>query len=139
MKIKIAVFCATLCLIGSFVACGGGVNTPVPTSTSSGYQQTNLVSDTAGSAAHTDPGLLNPWGVAFCVFAKAILLDADNNPTIVESWHRQGVRSLRQSGNPAIRQSLYSLGRRHPHSVRQRLALHPPRRKRPAVTVWTEQ
>lgn len=29
------------------------------------YQQTNLVSDTAGSAAHTDHMLLNPWGIAF--------------------------------------------------------------------------
>ena len=29
-----------------------------------GFQQTNLVSDTAGTAAHTDPLLLNPWGVA---------------------------------------------------------------------------
>jgi uncharacterized protein (TIGR03118 family) len=29
------------------------------------YQQTNLVSDTAGSAAHTDPLLINPWGIAF--------------------------------------------------------------------------
>ncbi len=29
------------------------------------YQQTNLVSDMSGAAAHTDPLLLNPWGVAF--------------------------------------------------------------------------
>ena len=45
-------------------ACGGG-NAPGTKSTSSGFQQTNLVSDSAGNAAHTDPFLLNPWGVAF--------------------------------------------------------------------------
>jgi uncharacterized protein (TIGR03118 family) len=29
------------------------------------FKQTNLVSDSAGLAANTDPDLLNPWGVAF--------------------------------------------------------------------------
>ena len=29
------------------------------------YKQTNLVSDTAGMAANTDPKLVNPWGIAF--------------------------------------------------------------------------
>jgi uncharacterized protein (TIGR03118 family) len=29
------------------------------------FKQTNLVSDTPGMAAHTDPDLDNPWGVAF--------------------------------------------------------------------------
>jgi uncharacterized protein (TIGR03118 family) len=29
------------------------------------YQQTNLVSDMAGAAAHTDPKLINPWGISF--------------------------------------------------------------------------
>ena len=65
MKVTLAVLCATLCLIGAFLACGGGANTPAPMSTISGFQQTNLVSDAAGTAKHTDPGLLNPWGVAF--------------------------------------------------------------------------
>lgn len=32
---------------------------------SSGYSQTNLVSDAAGVANRTDPGLINPWGIAF--------------------------------------------------------------------------
>src|SRR4029077_11064589 len=31
----------------------------------SGYFQTNLVSNTAGVAATTDPQLLNPWGISF--------------------------------------------------------------------------
>jgi len=30
----------------------------------SGYRQTNLVADTAGAAAVTDPNLVNPWGLA---------------------------------------------------------------------------
>ena len=29
------------------------------------YSQTNLVSDIPGMAAHTDPFLLNPWGLAY--------------------------------------------------------------------------
>jgi len=33
--------------------------------TIAGFYQTNLVSDIDGLAAHTDPGLLNPWGVSF--------------------------------------------------------------------------
>jgi uncharacterized protein (TIGR03118 family) len=52
------------CLL-SISACGGGANTPAPTSTQAGFEQTNLVSDLAGNAAQTDPFLLNPWGVAF--------------------------------------------------------------------------
>ena len=33
--------------------------------TSNSYQQTNLVSDISGMAAHTDPLLVNPWGISF--------------------------------------------------------------------------
>jgi hypothetical protein len=29
------------------------------------YQQTNLVSDLPGEAAHQDPNLINPWGVSY--------------------------------------------------------------------------
>jgi len=59
-----AVLFAALCLIGAFLGCGGG-NMQAPISSSSGFRQTNLVSDTAGTAAHNDPNLLNPWGIAF--------------------------------------------------------------------------
>jgi uncharacterized protein (TIGR03118 family) len=59
------VFCVALAWLVSMSACGGAANTPVPTSIHAGFQQTNLVSDIAGNAAHTDPSLLNPWGVAF--------------------------------------------------------------------------
>ena len=35
------------------------------TAAQSAYNQTNLVSDLAGVATHTDPQLINPWGIAF--------------------------------------------------------------------------
>jgi hypothetical protein len=41
------------------------------------YQQTNLVSDMAGASAHTDPKLINPWGIAF-VHGQPFWV-ADNN------------------------------------------------------------
>jgi len=44
---------------------------------SNAYQQTNLASDMAGVAAHTDPQLVNPWGIAF--FPGGPFWVADNN------------------------------------------------------------
>ncbi len=41
------------------------------------YQQTNLVSDMAGVANHTDPKLINPWGISF--FPGQPFWIADNN------------------------------------------------------------
>ena len=61
MKSKLLL--AFICLAVS-VGCGGYSSSPAPTA-ASGFQQTNLVADTAGSASHTDPGMLNPWGIAF--------------------------------------------------------------------------
>jgi uncharacterized protein (TIGR03118 family) len=91
LRIKDAVVGATVCLIGVLTACGGSANTPTPMSTRSGFQQTNLVSDTAG-AAHTDPFLLNPWGVAvqpgqsFWIAdndrGSANVFDASGNPVV---------------------------------------------------------
>jgi uncharacterized protein (TIGR03118 family) len=61
---KIVVVCITLSFIGVFLGCGNRkIQTPM--STNRGFRQTNLVSDTAVTATHTDPLLLNPWGVAF--------------------------------------------------------------------------
>lgn len=63
---KIGTLCTALLLTGALASCGGaGMQTPAPTATGSGFKQTNLVADVAGTAAQTDPGLLNPWGVAF--------------------------------------------------------------------------
>ena len=42
------------------VACGGGGGGGM----TSQFQRTNLVADVAGVAMHTDPNLLNPWGLA---------------------------------------------------------------------------
>ena len=39
-----------------------GLVTAVAAQTNS-YQQTNLVSDISGMASHTDPKLVNPWGI----------------------------------------------------------------------------
>ena len=49
----------------SFVlsACNGGDNGSSMSSTAD-YEQTNLVADTAGQAAHVDANLVNAWGIA---------------------------------------------------------------------------
>ena len=47
------------------------------TAQTNAYQQTNLVSDQAGMANHTDPKLINPWGIAF--FPGQPFWIADNN------------------------------------------------------------
>jgi uncharacterized protein (TIGR03118 family) len=41
------------------------VSTPSSDAATSGYMQTNLVSDVSGAATRTDPNLVNPWGIAF--------------------------------------------------------------------------
>ena len=90
MKRNISVLYAALCLIGAFTACGGA-KTQAPMSTS-GFEQTNLVSDVAGNAAHTDPFLLNPWGIAFEPGQSFFI--ADNN--------RGSAKVFDPSGNPDI-------------------------------------
>ena len=64
MKSKIAILIVSFCLTIVTIGCGGYTNTQ-PTTSTSGFQQTNLVADTAGNATHKDSGLLNPWGIAF--------------------------------------------------------------------------
>lgn len=56
------------------------------------YQQTNLVSDIAGSAAHTDPKLMNPWGIAF-VPGHAFWV-SDNNSGYSTVYDANGVSQL---------------------------------------------
>jgi uncharacterized protein (TIGR03118 family) len=53
------------------------------------YQQTNLVSDMAGAAAHTDPKLINPWGIAF-VPGQPFWV-ADNNGGFSTAYDANGV------------------------------------------------
>lgn len=54
----------------SLLSCGGGGGSDFSDNGNGGqetpfYRQTNLVSDGAVAAAHTDPHLVNPWGMAF--------------------------------------------------------------------------
>src|SRR6266704_3214595 len=72
---KTAIFFATLCLPGAFVACGGG-NKQAPMSTSRNFRQSNLIADIAGTAAHTD---FSAQSLGGRVRARAGLLDRTFN------------------------------------------------------------
>ena len=56
------------------------------------YQQTNLVSDMAGAAAHTDPKLINPWGISFVPGHPFWV--ADNNSGYSTIYDANGVTQL---------------------------------------------
>jgi uncharacterized protein (TIGR03118 family) len=56
------------------------------------YQQTNLVSDMAGVAAHTDPKLINPWGISF--FPGQPFWISDNNSGYSTVYDANGVTQL---------------------------------------------
>ena len=58
MKLR-TLFHATICGLVLLLGTMGAV------AQTNSYQQTNLVSDMAGAAAHTDHRLINPWGIAF--------------------------------------------------------------------------
>jgi uncharacterized protein (TIGR03118 family) len=69
----------------SLVACGGSSNSlSTPTFTS-----TILVSDGAVAAAHTDPNLKNPWGVAFN--PKGFVWVADNATSLATLYDGNGM------------------------------------------------
>src|SRR3954453_236429 len=84
--------CATLGLLAGSLACGGAANRPTPISATSGFQQTNLIADTTGAAAHTDPLLTNPWGLA--IQPGEAFWTSDNN--------RGSAKVFDPSGNPAV-------------------------------------
>src|SRR5262249_33018139 len=44
-----------------------------------GYLKTNLAADIPGMAAHTDPNLVNPWGMAFAVTSPFWIADEVTN------------------------------------------------------------
>jgi uncharacterized protein (TIGR03118 family) len=90
LTVKIATVSAALCLIGALLSCGGA--SPTPSSRSSGYQQTNLVADVAGMAAHTDPALTNPWGIAF----------VPGQPFFISNNNRGTAKVFEPSGVPAL-------------------------------------
>ena len=56
------------------------------------YQQRNLVSDMAGIAAHTDPKLINPWGISF--FPGQPFWISDNNSGYSTVYDATGATQL---------------------------------------------
>jgi uncharacterized protein (TIGR03118 family) len=60
------------------------------------FKQTNLVSDTPGLAANTDPKLINPWGIAY-IPGQAFWI-ADNNSGFSTLYNQAGVNA----GNFAV-------------------------------------
>jgi len=81
-----------------------------------GYTQTNLVTnggDPAVTAAHTDPNLVNPWGISFLpaipdVFAGTPFWVSDNNAGVTTLYDGLGdvvplvVEILSPADNPAV-------------------------------------
>src|SRR5690348_2360257 len=61
MKTKLQRMCAAI--TASYLILNLTARADGPTSTSSGYLQVDLVSDIATNAPHTDPRLVNPWGI----------------------------------------------------------------------------
>jgi uncharacterized protein (TIGR03118 family) len=55
------------------------------------YKQTNLVSDTAGSAPNVDTKLVNPWGIAY--FPGQTFWIADNNSGYSTVYNQVGVNA----------------------------------------------
>ena len=73
-------------IVGGFALLVGSVSAVAQASS---YQQTNLVSDLAGAAVHTDPKLINPWGIAFVPGQPFVV--ADNNSGSSTSYDANGV------------------------------------------------
>jgi uncharacterized protein (TIGR03118 family) len=88
MIAKLGALCSALFLAGAILSCGSA-RLQTPMANRGGFQQTNLVADVAGTAAHTDPGLLNPWGIAFEPGQPFFI--ADNNRGIAKVFDPLGV------------------------------------------------
>lgn len=83
------------------LACAAGIASAASTMPTAGadaatndfYQQRNLVSDGSVPADHTDPGLVNAWGIAFNPFA--VVWVADNGSGLATLYDGDGnVQSL---------------------------------------------
>jgi uncharacterized protein (TIGR03118 family) len=68
------------------------MQTPSPSTAGNGFQQSNLVADIGGTAAHTDPGLVNPWGIAF-VPGQSFFI-ADNQSGTAKVYDPAGAAAL---------------------------------------------
>ncbi len=60
-----------------------------PASAGTGYTETDLVSDIIGLAAHTDPNLINPWGMASA--ATSPIWVSDNHSGVSTLYDGSGV------------------------------------------------
>jgi uncharacterized protein (TIGR03118 family) len=78
---------ASALLTGALLGCNS-VAMPNVKQTVGAFQQTNLVSDVGGNAAHTDPALLNPWGIAFMPGQSFFI--ADNNSGTARVYDASG-------------------------------------------------
>src|SRR6266516_6351846 len=65
--------------------------TAIPCAAQNHYQQHNLVSDVPGLADHTDPNLLNPWGIAFS--ATSPFWISDNHSGLSTIYNGSGTPS----------------------------------------------
>ncbi len=61
-----------------------------PPAAARGYAQVSLVADTPGMAAHTDPHLLNAWGMTFDAAQQGPLTVADNHAGVVTAYDPTG-------------------------------------------------
>ena len=90
---KIAALFSTVSLAGAFLACNGAyMQTQMPAAPGGGFRQNNLVADVGGTAVLTDPGLLNPWGVAF----------EPGQPFFIADNNRGTAKVFDPSGAPAV-------------------------------------
>lgn len=71
------------------LACVSVLLVPPANGQTNSFKQTNLISDTSGTAAHTDPNLLNPWGIAF--FPNQPFWISDNNSGFTTLNDQNGV------------------------------------------------
>jgi uncharacterized protein (TIGR03118 family) len=84
-RIRLALSAMSAMLVVSLVACGGDSKLTGPAQ----YKSTVLVSDGSVPAAHVDPNLKNPWGIAFN--PKAFVWVSDNGTQRATLYDGDGV------------------------------------------------
>ena len=93
MIAKIVALSAILFVCAALTSCDSpGMPAAKATGASYGFRQFNLVADIPGTAPHTDPGLLNPWGVAFRPAQPFFI--ANNDPGDAKAFDPSGVAAI---------------------------------------------
>ncbi|MEJ2653139.1 MAG: TIGR03118 family protein [Gammaproteobacteria bacterium] len=64
------------------------VSTGCPSSSNAAYNETKLISDVPGLAKHTDPNLVNPWGIAMS--SQGPFWVADDGSGVITLYNGQG-------------------------------------------------